>query len=165
MQRFYWVLADRLAGCSLPGGTQRGNERDAEMESAALHDDLDLLRRKGIGAVLTLTRSPLADAVLGDSEMAYLHLPVPDQRAPKPAQLDQAIAFIDAQNAAGRAVAVHCLMGQGRTGTILAAYLIRNGMTAAEALAEIRRRCDGAISSHEQEAALHAFARRRDWVV
>ena len=165
MQRFYWVLADRLAGCSLPGLTKERDERDKSILHAALQADLDLLRRKGIGAVLSLTESPLAAAVMDASDLAYLHLPIRDQHAPKPAQLDQAIAFIDAQNAAGQAVAVHCLMGQGRTGTILAAYLIRNGMSATEALAEIRRRCDGAISAHEQEDALHAFARRRDWVV
>jgi atypical dual specificity phosphatase len=165
MHRFYWVIADRLAGCSLPGGADRRESRAADAAQAALQSDLALLRRKGVGAVLTLTESPLADSVLGASELAYLHLPVPDLHAPTPAQLAQAIRFIDQNNAEGRAVAVHCLMGQGRTGTVLAAYLIRNGLTAAEALAEIRHLCDGAISAPEQEDALRAFATRRDWVV
>ncbi len=165
MHRFYWVIAERLAGCSLPGSTQQRDERDKAILQAALQSDLDLLRRKGIGAVLSLTEAPLADAVMSTSEMAYLHLPMRDQQAPKRGQLDQAIAFIDQQIAEGNAVAVHCLMGQGRTGTVLAAYLIRNGMSVSEALAEIRRRCDGAISAHEQEDALQTFARRRDWVV
>jgi protein-tyrosine phosphatase len=56
-------------------------------------------------------------------------------------------------------------MGQGRTGTILASYLIRSGQPVATVLAELRARCPGAISSREQAAALHAFAARRDWMV
>ena len=56
-------------------------------------------------------------------------------------------------------------MGQGRTGTVLAAYLIRGGLSADDALAEVRAICPGAISSAEQEAALHAFAARRDWII
>ena len=165
MQRFYWIIDDVLAGCSLPGGVDRRGGADATATRDALRSDLELLRRKGITAVLTLTESPLSDAVTGASGLAYLHLPVPDLHAPTPDQLDRAIAFIDQQSAQGHATAVHCLMGQGRTGTVLAAYLIRNGLSADEALAEIRRRCDGAISAEEQEVALHAFAHRKDWIV
>jgi atypical dual specificity phosphatase len=168
MQRFYWVIDEVLAGCSLPGGSERGGRRgtvDAAEMRAALESDLALLQRKGIQAVLTLTESSLADDVLASSGLTYLHIPVLDLHAPTPAQLQQAIAFIDAQSARGHATAVHCLMGQGRTGTVLAAYLIRNGLTAQEALDEIRRRCDGAISAQEQEDALHLFAGSRAWVV
>ncbi len=90
---------------------------------------------------------------------------VPDLHAPTPDQLHAAIAFIDHQTAQSQPVAVHCLMGQGRTGTVLAAYLIRNGLSAADALAEIRSRCAGAIGSPEQEEALHLFARQKAWIV
>lgn len=167
MHRFYWVIDGILAGCSLPGGSERGRRGTGDLaaQRAALMSDLELLRRKGIHAVLTLTESPLADDVLAQSGLAWLHLPVPDLHAPTPDQIDRAIAFIDQQSALGHATAVHCLMGQGRTGTILAAYLIRNGYTAAEALDEIRRCCDGAISAAEQEDALRLFAHNRAWFV
>jgi atypical dual specificity phosphatase len=166
MERFYWVIDGVLAGCSLPGGSARGRrENDPAEMRAALARDMEALRRHGIRAVLTLTESPLADAVLAESGFAWLHLPVPDLHAPTPEQLDRAIAFIDRQSAQARPTAVHCLMGQGRTGTVLAAYLIRNGLSAAEALAEIRRRCDGAIGTAEQEEALRVFASRKAWIV
>lgn len=158
MQRFYWVIQDQLAGCSLPGGNGRGI-------TTTLADDLAFLRQKGIRALLSLTESPLPGAALATSDLAVLHLPVPDLHAPTPDQLAQAIAFIDRQCARSAPTAVHCLMGQGRTGTVLAAYLIRNGLTAEEALAEIRMRCDGAISAAEQAEALRVFARQRAWVV
>ncbi len=168
MQRFYWAIDGVLAGCSLPGGGERGGRRgdvDLAQMRAALASDLEWLKRKGIQAVLTLTESSLADDVLASSGLAHLHIPVPDLHAPTLAQLQQAIAFIDRQSAQSHATAVHCLMGQGRTGTVLAAYLIRNGLTAQEALDEIRRRCDGAISAQEQEDALRLFATSRVWFV
>jgi atypical dual specificity phosphatase len=56
-------------------------------------------------------------------------------------------------------------MGQGRTGTVLAAYLIRTGASAEEALARVRAACPGAVGTAEQERALAAYARRRDWIV
>ena len=163
MQRFYWVLEGIAAGCSLPGGPARGG--GVKPDPQGLVSDLALLRQRGIRAVLSLTEDPLPADALAATELVVLHLPVPDLHAPTPDQLDQAIRFIDEQSALGHATAVHCLMGQGRTGTVLAAYLIRNGLTAAEALAEIRHLCDGAISAPEQEAALRTFASRRAWVV
>src|SRR5918997_117957 len=96
--------------------------------------------------------------------MAGLPLPVDDLRAPSPAQLDAALDFIDEQRLLGRRVLVHCLVGQGRTGTILAAYLIRGGLDADEALREVRAVCPDAVGSAEQEAALREFAAQRAWV-
>ncbi len=97
--------------------------------------------------------------------MAELHLPVDDLTAPTPRQFELALGFLDEQLARGRAVVVHCLVGQGRTGTVLAAYLIRSGAAPQDAIARLRQVCPGAIGNPEQERALHAFARRRDWIV
>ena len=56
-------------------------------------------------------------------------------------------------------------MGQGRTGAVLAAHRIRAGHTTEDALAELRALSPGAIGSPVQEAALRAFAHRRDWIL
>ncbi len=58
-------------------------------------------------------------------------------------------------------VAVHCLEGKGRTGTICAAYLLHQhpDLAAAEAIALIRSRSPLSIESKEQEEFLHRFAR------
>jgi atypical dual specificity phosphatase len=155
LQGFYWLERGVLAGCARPGG--RGGE--------AVAADLAELRERGIGAVLSLTESPLDEVAVEGAGMAYLHVPVDDLQPPEPEQLEQALAFIDGQRARGRAVAAHCLMGQGRTGTVLAAYLIRAGRTPEEALRELRAVCPGAVSAPVQQRALEAFARRRDWIV
>lgn len=159
---FYWLIQGALAGCSRPGG--RSDRRGAP-EANSLDDDLDWLRERGIGALLSLTETPLPPDALERHGLIGLHIPVDDLTAPALEQLEHALTFIDRQLREGRAVAVHCLMGQGRTGTVLAAYYIRAGHTVPEALAELRAICPGAVGSPEQERALYAFARRRDWIV
>lgn len=131
----------------------------------AVARDLAWLRAQGIAALLSLTEQPLDAVLLQQCGMAFLHLPVLDMTPPSPEQLLQAIAFIDHHRAHDSPVAVHCLMGQGRTGTVLAAYLIREGTSPAEALAMVRAVCPGAVENRLQEQALVEFAERRDWLV
>src|SRR5215467_8467976 len=167
LHRFYWLVEDVLAGCSRPGKVSRNHESAEPREAAAeqLDEDLTWLRDRGIGAVLTLTETPLDSEVLARHGLPTLHLPVDDLTAPTPEQLDRALRFIDEQRLQRRAVAVHCLMGQGRTGNVLAAYLIRAGATPEEALRELRALCPGAVENASQESALQAFYRRRDWII
>jgi len=49
------------------------------------------------------------------------------------------------------------MMGYGRTGTILGAFLISKGLTANEAIAEVRQKRYGAIETIEQEDVLYEF--------
>lgn len=176
MESFYWLIEGALAGCGRPGGPDGrirpwwsggGGTSDAEEQRARhmLDDDLAWLTTHGISAVLTLTETPLPAGAIERYGLNVLHVPIDDLTAPAPAQLDLALAFIDGQRALGRKVVVHCLMGQGRTGTVLAAYLVRGGATAEAALRELRAVCPGAVGSPEQERALYAFERRRDWIV
>lgn len=154
VHRFYWIVENVIAGCSRPGAGGGNVDRD-----------LELLREHGIGALLTLTERPLSPGVLDRHGMAGLHLPVDDFHAPTTAQMLDALAFLDQARSSRTPVAVHCLAGQGRTGTVLAAYLIRGGISAADAIAEVRAVCPGAIESPPQTAALDAWAAHRPWMI
>lgn len=58
----------------------------------------------------------------------------------------------------GHRVGIHCVMGQGRTGTLLASYLMKKeGLTAVEAIDETRRRRNRSIETKEQEETLKAY--------
>src|SRR5205823_2071865 len=67
-------------------------------------------------------------------------------------QVAQAVAAIDHFLDNGRAVAVHCGAGLGRTGTILACYLAAQGLSSDEALATVRAQQPGSVETPEQEA-------------
>jgi atypical dual specificity phosphatase len=154
MHRFYWVIDNVLAGCSRPGAGGGDIDRD-----------LADLRGHGIGALLTLTESPLPSGALERHGIRGLHLPVDDFHAPTTNQLLDALAFLDEARATMTPAAVHCLAGQGRTGTVLASYLIRGGLSATDAIAEIRAICPGAIEVTPQVTALETWAAERPWLI
>lgn len=170
IHRFYWLIEGSVAGCSRPGTTEQtrvnGHAQAGEdSPDADITRDLSWLRQRGIGAVLSLTEDPLPNDALADHDLDSLHLPVRDLSPPFPEQFMHALDFIDRQRSRGKRVAVHCLQGQGRTGVVLAALLIREGESADSAIQRLRTICPGAIGTPEQERALQRFAARRDWVL
>lgn len=141
---FSWVDKPRLAALALP---------DAE--------DLVWLRLNGIDVVITLTEDPLPRRYVNDAGMMAIHLPVPDLQAPTEDQLQQAVDAIARAAQSGMAVAVHCTAGKGRTGTVLAAYFVNQGLSADAAIRRVRNLRRGSIETPEQEEAIVEFARKR----
>ena len=163
MRNFYWLIDGALGGCSRPGVLEP--ERRGGSSPEVLENDLAWLRAQGIDALLSLTETPLPVDILTRHALTTLHLPITDMQAPTAAELRRALEFIDQQRAAGRRVVVHCLVGQGRTGTVLAAYLIRGGHSLTEALAAVRAVCPHAVENQRQERALADFAAERGWLI
>ena len=61
-------------------------------------------------------------------------------------------------NNENRPVAVHCSGGKGRTGTMLAAYLIKlQRLSAGEAIEQIRKVRPGSVESKKQELQLYEY--------
>ncbi|MFN8537954.1 MAG: hypothetical protein U0232_10835 [Thermomicrobiales bacterium] len=165
--KFYWLIDHHLAGSGRPGNWSRrdGDGPDLDAAHAALDADLAWLRAQGIRAILTLTETPLLPGALDRHGLTGHHLPIPDLNPPSHAQLDDALDFLDEQRLLARPTLVHCLVGEGRTGTVLAAYLMRGGLTPDHALRELRIACPNAVGSPTQETFLRTFATRRPWLI
>lgn len=141
---FRWVVADELAGASLPGLW------------APLPDDLDRLRKRGIGVIVTLTEAPLpADAE--EQGFARIHFPIVDMGVPTPRAMLELCQRIEIHVAQGRPAAVHCRAGLGRTGTVLASMLISRGASPEGALRAVRIVQSGYVQSTSQEGFLGHF--------
>jgi Dual specificity phosphatase, catalytic domain len=87
--------------------------------------------------------------------------PLADFTAPTLEHVEQALAIIDGFLVHGLPVAVHCGAGLGRTGTILACYLVSQGSSAKDASQQVRTRRPGSIETPEQEAVIEAYEQAR----
>jgi atypical dual specificity phosphatase len=125
-------------------------------------EELHWLRRQGIDVVLSLSEDPPRRDWVNEAGLMLVHVPVEDMEAPTPEQLDQCIGAIQKAHEHNMAVAVHCTAGLGRTGVILACYLVAGGMTANNAIARVRRMRPGSIETSEQAASVTDYARRRE---
>lgn len=132
-RNFSWLEKSKIAGCGRP---------ETETELKAVKD-------QGIRAIVSLTGTPLNPEVVNRLGFEYLHFHL--SGTPSVEQLDQIIGFIDQKNAESKPVLVHCGEGKGRTGTVLAAYLVSHGDGADDAIRIVRAKRPGSIETVEQE--------------
>lgn len=118
------------------------------------------LEQRGVTAVVNL-RDEFDDAEAGIAPPNYLFLPTIDDTPPTVAQLCQGVRFMHREIAKGGQIYVHCMLGVGRSVTMIAAYLVAMGMTPAEAWKTIRRRRPFIQPTVSQEARLAEFAIQR----
>ena len=107
-------------------------------------NDILSLHTENIRAILTLTERPITTfheitpSLLESLNIAYLHVPIPDQFPPTMEQARKILVFIKEMKQQERPLFVHCQAGVGRTGTVLHLYYISQGKSFEEADTIIR---------------------------
>jgi len=148
---YYTIEGGRLAG--LPG-------------PAYMEWDFGRLRKMGYSVVVSLECSRLNTFEIEDAGFEHRKICVEDFTSPTFDQMDEFVDYLQRKLGEGKKVLVHCYAGRGRTGTMLAAYLIRHGMTAEASIREIREKAQSAygtlvgVIEPEQEEALHRYENR-----
>ena len=142
---FSWVIDEQLAGMSRPGLWTDVSE------------DIAFLRSKGIELLVSLTLDVPGEGQLAEHGIESLHLPIHDFQPPTMQQMLDFVGRTATVIERGGGVGVHCTAGIGRTGTMLAAFLVYQGSTAAEAIQQIREIRPGSIETVEQAEAVHAY--------
>ena len=125
---------------------------------AAEASDLQYIAEQEIALLVTLTEEPMSDAALAEAGLVGLHLPIEDFHAPTLEQQEAFVRAVRERERLGDKVGVHCLAGLGRTGTMLATWLVWSGMEAEAAITEVRMVRPGSIETLEQEDAVRRFA-------
>ena len=138
--KFSWVIENKLAGSGIPTSI----------------DEVQWIIEQGVKSIVTIREEPLADNWIKD--VNYLHVMSNDMGVPEFNDLTHAVDFIHRRITINDPVLVHCLAGMGRTGVVLACYLVKyQNMSADEATQKIREERPGSIQSYPQEEIIFRF--------
>jgi atypical dual specificity phosphatase len=144
---FSWLIEGKLAGHATPWSG----------------DNLVWLKEKDIRALVRMAEKAKVNASTLQVEAFGLldcYEPVGDFDAPTQTQIDKMVCFISKSLSENLPVGVSCGAGLGRTGTILACYLVSIGLDAEAAMLKVRSKRPYSIETNKQEEAVKAYAQR-----
>ena len=137
---FSWLIEGKLAGSAIPTS----------------FEEIKWLVDGGVKSIVTVREESLDDDWI--KNINYLHIHSNDMGVPEFEDLIKAVDFIHQRITNNEPVMVHCLAGLGRTGTILACYLIKyQKLSADDSIQKVRESRPGSIQSFPQEEIIFQF--------
>lgn len=147
----YWVLPQRLLAGEYPafvGDDEALNRLQAFLEAGVTFFlDLTVEDEYSVPAYGPLLKELAAQS---GKSVEHVRFPILDMSAAKPDQMDEIQHTLQVALERGETVYVHCFGGIGRTGTVIGCYLVENGRTGEEALAELAQFRQGIPSASRQ---------------
>ena len=142
---FSWLIEGKLAGSAIPTSI----------------DEVKWMEDEGVKSIVTIREVPLDEDWVKD--VKYLHVLSDDMGVPSFDDLKNSVDYVHERIKNDEPVMVHCLAGLGRTGTILACYLIKyEKMSAEDAIHHVREQRHGSIQSFVQEEMIFQYAKTLD---
>jgi len=136
---FHWIIPRRLGGMHQPGLL------------GDLDGDLAVLERLGVNHLVSLTEAPLDTSGVDTRGIRIDHFPIRDMDAPDPARCAELLGRLLESHDGGANIVFHCRGGLGRTGLMLASFLVaQSGTSAHAAIEQIRRLNPNYIQSPRQ---------------
>ncbi|MBU1138319.1 MAG: dual specificity protein phosphatase family protein [Proteobacteria bacterium] len=86
-------------------------------------------------------------------------LPISDAYSPELDELDDALEWLNGQIESGKKVLVHCRFGVGRSGTVIAAYLLKKGLGLKQVL-DIMKQTPATPTSRDQRKLIFEYAKK-----
>lgn len=157
----WWAVPDILAGSSMPYVHPLRYEAGAA-DLAEFEDELPVLWDAGIRGVIGLLNIPGAPGVYRSAGFDYCWLPMVDGGIPTRDQFTQFLDFMRQQVQSQLPVVAHCVAGLGRTGVLLAAYLVAQGQDPRPAVRQIRAVRPGAVETRRQLDFLYLVQQWRE---
>jgi protein-tyrosine phosphatase len=101
---------------------------------------------------------PLKDEQVKNLGFEYVFIPVRDFSAPTIGDIFEFVNFVDRMLRQNNPVVVCCGAGIGRTGTMLAAYLVSKCYSPENALEEVKAKRGIGVESYVQREAIFRYA-------
>jgi len=129
-------------------------------------ESIHSLNKIGVKLLVTLTEKPLEKSWFDNTDIENLHIPILDFQTPTLQQVDIFIQAAKKLINTNNSVIVHCTAGMGRTGTMLACWLVaERNYTPFKAVEFVREKRPGSIETKEQlqfigSYSLHVYCKK-----
>jgi len=143
--RFSWVIEGKIAWSSRIYSRR----------------ELKWLVKQGIRAILTVDDKPLSKNLMDYMKkhgVSSKYIMLPDHAFPTTEQIRQALLFITHNIADQMPVLVHCNAGIGRSGVIIAIYLINSGLSPEDAIMVLRSLRPEAIEPEQERTLISIYS-------
>jgi protein-tyrosine phosphatase len=174
--RIDWLSADELSGelrgrvgmTFLPGKRGPSSRYPGNVYRRDAADDLATMRDMGVVRLVLLVEDgelarwsdPRIVELGRQVGIEVVRFPIRDGTAPSPGEMDAILEAVDQGRRAGD-VAVACMGGVGRSGTVAACALVRAGRRPQDAIQRVREvRHPEAVETEAQERFVRTYAAR-----